>query len=51
MIGHLLYLLKEIDKKEVHKNLKLNSNKGKKIKILYNLLLEQMKLQTKEKEG
>ena len=28
MIGHLLYLLKEIDNKEVHKNLKVKSNKG-----------------------
>ena len=28
MIGHLLYLLNEIDKKEVHKNLKIKSKKG-----------------------
>jgi len=28
MIGHLLYLLNEINKKEVHKNLKIKSNKG-----------------------
>ena len=28
MIGHLLYLLNEIDKKEVHKHLKVKSKKG-----------------------
>lgn len=28
MIGHLLYLLNEIDKKDVHKNLKIKSQKG-----------------------
>ena len=28
MIGHILFLLNEIDKKEVHKNLRIKSNKG-----------------------
>ena len=32
MIGHLLYLLNEIDKKEVHKNLKIKQGKGEQAK-------------------
>ena len=32
MIGHLLYLLNEIDKKEVHKNLKVKQGKGEQAK-------------------
>ena len=32
MIGHILYLLNEIDKKEVHKNLRIKSNKGEQTK-------------------
>ena len=32
MIGHILYLLNEIDKKDVHKNLKIKSNKGEQTK-------------------
>ena len=32
MVGHLLYLLKEIDKKTVHKELMVKSNKGEQTK-------------------